>query len=167
MTDFNINLTQAPIGARLPRFLQTTQAPTGGGPTYAQDQLNVTPAGGAGVDPTQIQQQLQSQNPADRFRAVVAITNLPPAQAIPLLQMAAQNDNAQVRDLANQALGVMQRMPGATQPATNQPQPTQPQYQPTQPQYQAPAYTPSQAAPVPQFHQPLAAAPPSSWRTAR
>jgi hypothetical protein len=146
MTDINTGYSQAPIGARLPRFLTNQAAPVGGNqPSYATDRLSVQPAGGNGVDPAQIQAQLQAPNPADRFRAVVAITNMPPQQAIPLLQMAAQNDNAQVRDLANQALGVMQRMPGATQPATNQPgvQPQQPQPQPQQPYNAGPGYQPT------------------------
>lgn len=139
MTDLNnLSSTQAPLGARLPRFLTQAAAPAPVTTSFDRDSVAVNaPAGGAGVDPAQIQQQLQSPQPADRFRAVVAITNMPPQQAIPLLQMAAQNDNAQVRDLANQALQVMQRMPGTQQPATNQPGTQQPQPQPTP--YQAPA----------------------------
>jgi hypothetical protein len=167
MTDINTGYTQAPVGARLPRFLANQGAPVGGNnPTYGQDQLNVSgPAGGAAADVAAIQQQLQSANPADRFRAVVSITNMPPAEAIPLLQMAAQNDNAQVRDLATQALGVMQRMPGATQPVPGQTPPanqqapfqqpvqpgvTQPQGQPwnTAPQQQYTGYQPTQVQPM-------------------
>ena len=55
MTDINTGYSQAPIGARLPRFLSGPNAPAGGtSPSYGQYQLTVgAPAGGAGVDPAE------------------------------------------------------------------------------------------------------------------
>ncbi|MDB5096664.1 MAG: hypothetical protein JWM80_1085 [Cyanobacteria bacterium RYN_339] len=140
MTDFNIGLTNYVQ----PVYRPQAAAPAATGPiaSYANDQLAIAGGAAPGMDPASIQAALSDADPRNRFQAVINATKLPPAQAIPLLQQAAGNDNPQVVQLAQRALAVMQQMPGAPQ--------TQPQYNPQQPQGQQLPYQP---------YQPPAAAP--------
>jgi hypothetical protein len=79
---------------------------------------------------------LQSPTPQVRFQGVVDATRLPPAQAIPMLQAAAaQQQDPQLAQLAQRAISVMQQMPGGVQP---QPQQNTNPYQ----QQQQNGYTP-------------------------
>jgi hypothetical protein len=127
------------------------------------DQLNlVNPAGGAGPDPSQLIQMLRDPNPNVRFQAIQMAVQMAQsgqaAQALPVLQTAAANDNPQVVGLAQRALPLVQQMVAGAQPNQQQPpqqqfpgqQPTQfpgQQQQPTQTTFQ-PAVTQPQQAPV-------------------
>lgn len=132
-------------------FSQAPQAPTGGAgmPT---DRLNLIGGNApAGQNPDQYSQfvadtiaMLDSPDARQRFQAIVNMTKMNPQEAIPLLQRAVQNDNAQVRELAQRALNVMQQMPAGQQPAAQQPAAQQPAAQ--APAFQAQAQAPQPSA---------------------
>lgn len=159
MTDFNINLPVSNATTPKYRLFNTPAAPTSTAPAYAGDSYVGAPAGGAaGTDPAllaQTEQLMQSQNPRDRYQAIVNLTKMNPADALPRLQAlaGAPGQDPNVVQLANEAMRVMSQMAGQ-QP--QQPQPQQPQYNPQQPQgqVQQPAYQPGYQQP--QFAQPAA-----------
>lgn len=169
MTDFNINLPVSHATTPKYRLFNTPAAPGTNAPAYAGDRYVGAPAGGAaGTDPAllaQTEQLMQSQNPRDRYQAIVNLTKMNPADALPRLQAlaGAPGQDPNVVQLANEAMRVMSQMAGQ-QPQQPQPQPQQPGYPPQQPQYnpqqpqgqvQQPAYNPQYQQP--QFAQPAAA----------
>lgn len=175
MSDFT-----TPLGsthAATPKYRLLQQRPltgAGGSAGYQGDQLALgSPLGGNGTDPAllaQTEQLMNSPNVSDRYRAIVNLTKMSPADALPRLQAmaAVPGQDPQVIQLANEAMRVMSQMaqaqpqqpaygqPPQQQPAYGQPQ-VQPGYQPqptvVQPGYQqqampAPTYNPGVGAPV-------------------
>ncbi|MFP5501485.1 MAG: HEAT repeat domain-containing protein [Candidatus Sericytochromatia bacterium] len=125
-------------------FSQAPQAPTGGS-GMAFDQLNLVGGNApAGQSQDQYSQfvadtiaMLDSPDARQRFQAIVNMTKMNPQEAVPLLQRAVQNDNQQVRELAQRALTVMQQMPAGQQPQAQAPGAQPPQ--PSAYNFQAPA----------------------------
>ena len=160
MTDFNINLPVSNATAPKYRFLQPQSAATAPNPAYGNDRLNLaTPAGGAaGTDPAllaQTEQLMQSQNPRDRYQAIVNLTKMNPADALPRLQAiaGAPGQDPNVVQLANEAMRVMSQMaqtPGASPQGPGQQPTQQPQQWPQQaPPAAAGVAAAAAAAPVP------------------
>lgn len=163
MTDFNINLPVSHATTPKYRLFQSQTAPGGTAPAYGSDRLNLgAPAGGAaGTDPAllaQTEQLMQSQNPRDRYQAIVNLTKMNPQDALPRLQAiaGAPGQDPNVVQLANEALRVMSQMAGQQPQQPQQPYPGQPQqpYPGAQPQQNYPGQQPQQ--PWPQ-QQPVAA----------
>ncbi|MEB3223767.1 MAG: hypothetical protein VKS61_16960 [Candidatus Sericytochromatia bacterium] len=157
----------SPIGAShvtAPKYRLLQQRPlTGGaaGTSYPADQLSLgSPLGGSGTDPAllaQTEQLMRSPNVSDRYRAIVNLTKMAPADALPRLQalLNTPGQDPQVIQLATQAVQVMSQMasnpsnPGAAQPGY--PGAAQPGIPGAAPQG-GPAYQPPQASPIPTYN---------------
>ncbi|MEB3329789.1 MAG: hypothetical protein VKQ33_11205 [Candidatus Sericytochromatia bacterium] len=154
MSDLNSPIGASHVATPKYRLLQQRSL-TGGaaGPSYPADQLALgSPLGGAGTDPTllaQTEQLMRSPNVSDRYRAIVNLTKMSPAEALPRLQalLSTPGQDPQVLQLATQAMQVMSQM-AQTTPPTQQPVPggfpgaTPQAGQPGVPAYQAPQPTP-------------------------
>jgi hypothetical protein len=150
MSDFT-SVNQA--HATLPKYRLFQQRPLAGSsasPAYNADAVQLaSPSGGSGTDPAllaQTDQLMRSANPRDKFQAIVNLTKVAPQDAIPRLQalMSAPGQDAQVVQLASEALRVMSQMaqqPGQQAPSS-QPVPGQTNAQP------APGQTSAQPAPT-------------------
>jgi hypothetical protein len=163
MTDLNSPIGASHVATPKYRLLQQRSL-TGGaaGPSYPADQLSLgSPIGGAGTDPAllaQTEQLMRSPNVSDRYRAIVNLTKMSPADALPRLQglLATPGQDPQVIQLATQAMQVMSQM-AQTAPAAQQPMPggfpgTAPATYPQAGQQGMPAYQPPQASPVPTYN---------------
>ena len=175
MTDFNINLPVNHATAPKYRLFQNPTQTGGAAPAYGNDRLNLgAPAGGAaGTDPAllaQTEQLMQSPNPRDRYQAIVNLTKMNPADALPRLQAiaGAPGQDPNVVQLANEALRVMSQMaqqPGQTPGQSPVAPGQQPQQQPQQwpanqpPQQQAWPTQPVQQQPQPAAYNPGVGAP--------
>jgi hypothetical protein len=175
MTDLNSPIGASHVATPKYRLLQQRSL-TGGatGPSYPSDQLSLGgPIGGAGTDPAmlaQTEQLMRSPNVSDRYRAIVNLTKMSPADALPRLQalLSTPGQDPQVIQLATQAMQVMSQM------AQTAPNPQQlgaavpngfPQGYPggypggvpqAGPQVN-PAYQPPQASPMPTYNPGLTA----------
>lgn len=144
-----------------PLYSAAANEPVGGaGPQYATDQLSLM--GGAAAPSAEQYPQfvadtiamLDSPDARQRYQAIINMTKMQPAEAIPLLERAVKNDNPQVVQLAQRALSVMQQAvaaPAAAAPATaaTVTAPAAPATPSPVGSVTSPALTPSATAPTP------------------
>jgi hypothetical protein len=164
MTDLNSPIGASHVATPKYRLLQQRPLTSGAaGPAYPADQLSLgSPIGGAGTDPAllaQTEQLMRSPNVSDRYRAIVNLTKMSPADALPRLQalMSTPGQDPQVIQLATQAMQVMSQM-AQTAPAAQQPAPGGfPGAAPQPGQQGMPAYQAPQASPVPTYNPGVAA----------